>query len=119
MTRNNYRNRIGFTIACICGLVVIAYGYFASRYLLEGPQVEVLSPANGISVSDSLLTIKGVAKNISYISLNDKQIYVDRDGNFNEKLLLYPGYTIIKVKVKDRFGRVVEKNTEVVLSASS
>lgn len=114
MTRNNYRRNFGYTIAILSALIILAYGYFEARYILAGPQITISVPQNGSLVKDPFVTITGQAKNISYLSLNDRQIYVDQNGNFKEKLLLYPGYTIIKLKATDRFGRAIEKDSEVV-----
>jgi len=79
-----------------------------------GPTITISSPTNGESVGNSLIELKGTAKNISYISVNDRRIFTDEEGVFKEKLLLYPGYNIISVKAEDRFDRNIEKTLELV-----
>jgi hypothetical protein len=50
--------------------------------------------------------------------LNDRQIFVDKDGTFNEELLLSPGYNVWTIQAKDKFGRIVTKKIELVFIKS-
>lgn len=85
-------------------LLLVSYITFQSKNLILGPSLSITSPQNGSSV-DEIFQIEGVAKKISAITLNDTPIFVDETGVFREKLIAPRGYSIIKVSVKDRFGR--------------
>src|SRR4051812_33151329 len=87
----------------------IGYSIFQAHKIISGPQIALASPQNGETTHKSDVDISGIAKNISFISLNDRPIYIDESGNFTEKLLLYPGYNIIKLQARDKFGASVEK----------
>lgn len=95
-------------------LVLVGYGLFQSQKLIDGPQITILSPASGGTSTESKIEVKGIAKNISAISVNDRPIFIDEQGNFTEKLMLYPGYNIIKLRASDKFGSSVEKDVELV-----
>lgn len=95
--------RIGIVILLF--LIILAYAYLQARKILEGPEIHISSPKNGSTVYTSLLSINGQTKNINFISLDDRPIFIDEQGNFNEKLLLYPGYNIMKFEAKDKFGK--------------
>ncbi len=98
-------------------LVIVLFGgyvYFQSYNLIEGPIVDVSAPSNGKSVTKPLVEIEGVAKNISYITLNDRQIFTDEEGVFKEKLLLLYGYNLITISAKDRFGRNTKEVLEII-----
>ncbi len=95
-------------------LLIVGYGIFQSQKIIKGPQLSIASPIQGQTVAKSDVDIAGVAKNISFISLNDRPIHVDESGHFSEKLMLYPGYNIIKLKAQDKFGSTIEKNLELV-----
>jgi hypothetical protein len=99
----------------VIALVIIGYAASKSTTLLEGPQLTLISPANGVTVHTALLPIEGHAKNISFISLNDRQIYVDDTGKLFEQVLLYEGYNIITVKARDKFGRDTTVVREIIL----
>jgi hypothetical protein len=105
------------TITLLLAIICVAgYALYQAQNLIKGPQLSLQSPFNGTTVQEPAVAIKGMAKNISYISLNDRQIYVDKDGQFNEELLLAPGYNVWKLEAKDKFGRVVSKKIELILN---
>lgn len=104
---NQYKFEKGFNVRrflIISSVVLlISYGIFNARNLLIGPTIEIFSPLNNSETNSNVLEVKGLAKNISFISLNEKPIFITPDGFFDEKLLLSPGFNIIEVKAKDRF----------------
>ena len=104
--------RIGLIV--IFSLIIVGYGLFQAKKLIDGPTISISEPKNGETVTDSLIDIQGNAKNLVFISLDDRPIFVDQNGNFDEKMLLYPGYNIIKLEARDKFGKVTRKNLELV-----
>lgn len=89
-------------------IIIIGYAIFNSRLLIAGPQILVKSPENGSVFEDPLIEIIGTAKNTSFITLDGNPVYIDENGSFNEKLLLAPGTSIIKLDATDRFNRKTE-----------
>ena len=108
---NNRRNIISLIIALFILTALSVFVFFNARLFVNGPQIQILSPQDGSSFDDPFIEIQGKALNISFISINDNPIFIDESGNFNEKLLLSPGLSIIKVYAHDRFKR----NETVVL----
>ena len=106
---------IKLLIICLAVLTIIGYSFYQARNLLFGPHISLFSPTNGGTFTDSLIEIKGNATNIASITLNDRSIFVDENGNFVEKLLLASGYNVFKLVAEDRFGRSTEKLIEFVL----
>jgi hypothetical protein len=101
-------------VICVFVLLIAGYGIFQAQKIIKGPQIAIQFPINGQTVTESDIDIEGIAKNISAITLNDRTIYIDESGNFSEKLMLYPGYNIIKLQAEDKFGATVEKKLELV-----
>lgn len=96
-------------------LSLFGYTAYEIQKLYLGPKIKVLSPINDSLVStSSLIEISGIAKNIKNISLNDRKIFTDEQGNFTEKILLSYGYNVFTIKASDKFGRSVEKIVEVI-----
>lgn len=102
---------VGVTLA----LIILVYGYYKTRDLLSGPVIKIHSPKNGEIFRAPLIEISGVAENISRLTLNDRVIFIDENGNFREKLLLSGGYNIIDFKAEDKFGEKTGKTLEVIL----
>lgn len=101
-------------ISATIALVVILYTISRFYTFLAGPSIHISSPQNGDTVSERLLNISASTTLISFITLNDRQIFIDQKGDLFEQLLLQDGYNIISIKATDRFGRKVEKRLEVV-----
>lgn len=83
----------------------VLYGGFEMVKVFLGPSLTITSPKDLDTSEVNLIDVTGNVARVSYITLNDRQIFADTSGHFDEKLLLLPGYNIITVKVKDRFGK--------------
>jgi len=107
-------NPVLATKIALGSIIVITLGFFVfnnSKLFFDGPQIEISSPENGSSFEEPVIEIRGQARNISFISLDDRPILIDEEGNFREKLLLNPGISIIKMYARDKF----ERETETIL----
>lgn len=114
MVRSNLRKTFGIWLAVTIGLLIVGYGSFEARNIIVGPRISLESPQSGIEVNEPLIDIAGTARNIAFISLNDRQIYINEQGVFKEPYLLSPGYNRVRINAKDKFGRTTEKNVEIV-----
>jgi hypothetical protein len=94
--------------------LIIFYGYYQTRDIVAGPVLNIDQPLSGEISRSGLVSVSGHAERISKISLNGNQIYTDREGKFEEVLLLGVGYNIIEVKAEDRFDRQVAERLELV-----
>lgn len=115
--KNNMRSieinpRLGLFI--LFAITLIAYSLFQARFIILGPRISIESPRDGQSVDSAVVNMVGRADNIAYISINDRPIFVDEKGNFNEKLIAQAGLSILTVRARDRFGRETEKAIRVV-----
>jgi hypothetical protein len=106
-----YLKAITIVLFLIC---LFGYGIFEVWKYATGPQILVSSPKNGVSVSESLITITGHGQNTKEITLNDRPIVVDESGRFSEKILLSYGYNILDLEAKDRFGKTTEQKLQIV-----
>lgn len=117
---NQYKFESGFNIRLlIIGLSVvllISYGIFNARNLIIGPKIEILSPTSTtetIETSENTISVKGIVKNMSFLSLNGRAISANTEGYFDEKLILSLGMNIIEIKARDRFKNEVQKTIKV------
>ncbi|MEX0919435.1 MAG: hypothetical protein WDZ64_01640 [Parcubacteria group bacterium] len=95
-------------------VLLVSYALYQARFLILGPRVYIASHIDGETVDDPMITLEGQAKNIAWISLNDRQIFTNGDGWWSEKLIVSTGTSIMTVKVKDRFGRESEESVKIV-----
>lgn len=97
-------------------VILALYSLYQGRFLILGPQIWVDNIKDGETLKDSVVTIAGRAKNVAWLTLNDRQIFTDEEGYWSEKLLVSEGISFITVKGRDRFGHEVNKNLQVVLN---
>lgn len=90
-----------------------AYLIFQARFLILGPQI-TLEPTHIGRVNQPVVTLRGNARNITRLWLNDRPIFTDRTGRFEEALVLENGYTIATLTAEDRYGRRTELAREFV-----
>ncbi|MBI2096201.1 MAG: hypothetical protein HYT43_01040 [Candidatus Taylorbacteria bacterium] len=94
-------------------LFIVVYSLYQTRNLRRGPEIIIQSPLNGAVFAESPVTIRGIAKRISDISLNDRKIFVDREGQFKDDVMLLAGYNAVKIEAEDKFGRKTQKILEL------
>lgn len=112
--RRKVKQWIKIWVALAVAVLVIGYGAFRAKSLVEGPDIGILSPANGASLAESLVEVRGYAHNISFLTLNGEKIFTDEAGAFKEKVLLSYGYNIMTLEAKDRFGRTAQKTLQLI-----
>lgn len=95
--------------------LLIAYGLFEARRLLEGPRISIISPVDGSATSSPTVLIEGTATNIAFLTINDKPSFTDEAGHFRQLLSPPPGYTVVTVAATDRFGRRASKSVSITM----
>ncbi|MAZ41106.1 hypothetical protein CL654_03235 [bacterium] len=114
MTRSNTRSLLSFLPITLLIIVIALYSYGRARDVIFGPEIAITYPEDGSVLMDDLLVLQGNIKNAAFITLNGRQIFVDEEGTFNEKLLLHYGYNIIEIEAEDRFNQKEKKRLQVV-----
>ncbi len=104
--------RIGFFTGLL--LLILGYSAFEARKIVEGPDLQITSPIVHGIMTNPYVQVAGIAKNIKEIKMNGKAIYIDEQGNFNEKFLLISGYNIIELEAKDKFNKETKEKIEMV-----
>ena len=120
---NKYKFERGFNIRrfiiTLFVILLVSYGLFNARDLIIGPTIDIYTPTPNTETRENLIIIKGKAKNITFLSLNSKPIFVDMEGLFKEKLLLSPGSNIIEIRAKDRFKKEILKTIKIYYKQST
>lgn len=104
----------GSKLALFLLLGTFMYGMFQARNLLIGPTLTITSPLIGANVSESVYEVRGHTKNASRVHINGKDIIMETNGNFTEKLATPIGYSVVVVEATNRFGQHIEQRIEFV-----
>lgn len=110
----SFESRIKKILILSMFLFMTFYGFYNARGMIIGPTLDIYSPSSeNLETIDKIINVKGEAKNISSITLNERRIMVDTEGFFEEKVLLSPGSNIVEITAKDRFKNEVKKVIKV------
>jgi hypothetical protein len=85
----------------------VLYILWQARFLIAGPQIVLAFEPERVH-NERIVTLEGMALNITSLSLNGRQIFTDPTGHFKEALVLENGYTIATLAATDRYGRVTK-----------
>ena len=96
--------RAGTFISLLLIVGIAVYAFFRAQSFLFGPTLTVLFPVPYQYVPQEF-TLRGLAENTTYLSINDRRIYPDKDGLFEKHLVLPTGYTIVKLYAHNRQKR--------------
>jgi hypothetical protein len=101
---------IGVISFMILFLGIGTFAFLKMEFIWKGVEVQAQIQKD----ETSLAKIKGNAKNATYITLNGREIFIDKNGEFEEVIALLPGFSVIKIDAKDKFGNFDEKKFEIV-----
>ncbi len=106
--------RRNITAAILLTALTVGYGLVEARTLIAGPTLTVSSPAAGATEAGALFNVRGVATNVTKLSVNGRPVTLDMSGAFNETLVTPNGLGVIVVEGENRFGRTIERHIEFV-----
>ena len=104
-------------ISCVMLFVVITiFSYEKMCFVFRGVKIEASIAKKNDS---SLATVSGKASKATYISLNGREIFIDKDGNFSELIAVLPGFSIVTLDAHDKFGKTASKKFELVVEENA
>ncbi|MDR3519405.1 MAG: hypothetical protein P4L63_00735 [Candidatus Pacebacteria bacterium] len=100
-------------------LLIIIYAIFRSKDLILGVKIRNVeingAPIqDGATITSNSIEITGVARNAVDLTLDGREISIDQAGDFDETIALLTGYNIINLRAQDKFGKVDEKNYQLM-----
>lgn len=110
----NSKKIIKIIVLSLFFLFIIVYAFFRSSDLIFGVKIRNINITDGAKVTEEVLNIVGNAKNAKNLTLNGREISIDKDGNFTETIVLLPGYNIITVEAMDKFGNTDKKDYKII-----
>lgn len=111
--RDNYKF-IQMVALGVFFLFIVVFAFYRSYNLIFGVKIKNINVENGATVLTGVEHISGNAKNAVLLTLNGREISIDRDGNFDEAISLSPGYNIVSIEAKDKFGSTDHKDYQLI-----
>jgi len=100
--------KIVLIVFCVFLLLVVLYFWRQISFLIKAPYLEINQPIVDITVTEQTFEIIGKTDSSAYLTINDQEVYIDKEGNFKEEIELSKGVNIIKIESKNRFDKVNE-----------
>lgn len=106
------QRRFASKLVKIIGVVIIVviiagYAIWRSMNYAKGPEIMIIAPLDGASISASTTEITGKLVRAVNLSLNGRNITIDEQGNFKETLIVFKGINTITLEAYDQFKRGV------------
>lgn len=98
-------NRLMWLFGAVALVIILGYSLFVASPYLLGPSLTIHTPRQGETVTSPTVTITGETARVSYLSVDDQAVPLAEDGSFAVERAYPPGYTVIVVRARDRFGR--------------
>ena len=90
---------------------ILIFGYAKINFIIKGVQIKAIIER---STDSSLVKINGNAQNSVLLSLNGREIFIDENGNFSETVGLLPGFSVISLEAKDKFGKSAKQKFSLI-----
>jgi hypothetical protein len=101
---------IGIISCIVLFSIIMIFGYEKMCFIWKGIEIKAtIKQAN----NSPLATVSGNASKATYLVLNGREIFIDKDGNFAESIVVLPGFSIVTLNARDKFGKTAEKKFEV------
>ncbi len=109
--QKNIKHILGITLCAVLFVGISVFAFTKTKFLFKG--VQIVATVEQTTVP-AIARIIGNAKNATYISLNGREIFIDKNGNFSEPIALLPGLSVVTIDAQDKFGKTMEKRFELV-----
>ena len=92
----------------IIGLLIIALLFYLGlqiKQIFNPPQLIILEPAQNMIIAKNFIEIKGKTEKEARVFINEKEVFLDKDGQFNIDLDLQKGLNMIKITAMKKHSR--------------
>ena len=107
------------TLWCLLGVFVIGLVWLNLKDMILGVPLSIATAADGATIDTPFLPITGIAKHARALSINGRPIAIDRQGKFDDEVVLSPGYNIVEIAMKDQFGNEKQKSYQIVVKENT
>jgi cytoskeletal protein RodZ len=109
------RFKIKQTLAILIAVFIFLMGYIAYqyRYAFTDPPLEIISPSKNFTVSTSQLTVIGKTDPNATVYVGMGLVSVDQNGIFKKTINVFPGETILQIRVVNKFSRETDRQIKI------
>ncbi len=107
---------VGIMSTILLFLIIGIFSYEKMVFIFKGVEIE----ASILKKDDSTLaTVSGNAAKAINLTLNGREIFIDKEGNFSESIAMLPGFSVVTLNARDKFGKTAEQKFEIVIEKNA
>lgn len=100
--------RISLIVFVLFLILIGLYFWREIGFLTKAPALEVSQPPTDITIKQETFEIIGTTDSSAYLTVNNKEVYIDKQGEFKTEVNLLEGVNTITIQAKNRFDRTNE-----------
>jgi len=106
-TINDFLNprTLKYLIILLFAAAVFTYIGFEVNRIISPPCVDIFSPADDLTTTDSQITISGQTEKEVSVQINDQPLLIDQAGRFTLTLNLQNGLNIVKISAHKKHSK--------------
>lgn len=91
-------------------LICLTYLGYYIKNIIEAPTLIITSPADNVKIEENFVNIQGSTEPEANVSINNKEVLIDPQGNFSQKINLSNGLNTISIIAQKKYSK---KNTVI------
>ncbi len=97
------------------GILIISYLGWNSRQLIGSPILQIIAPKEETTITEeSLIVIEGLTDYSNKLTINNEQIYLEKNGQFKKEYDLQEGINTFEILAKKFLGQEIKIIKKVI-----
>lgn len=115
---NTFRINQRIVVSILIFVVLLLYFGYQYRYAFINPPLSVSEPKEGSTYSQSL-SVKGTTDPNATVYINNTPASLDKNGNFNKQISVFPGTETVSIKSQNRFGKTTSIERRITIQENN
>lgn len=107
--------RLGLGVGGIALLAFLFFFGFRLIKFVSTPNFTLDEPKNGVEFTESVISVRGRAEKESSLTVNGRELKIDGEGRFDEKIELASGAHALEFIVQNRFGKITKETRQIII----
>lgn len=104
------------SISALSAMLATAYVFGQVRSVIAPPKLVLEEPASDLNLEGNSILVKGFAEVGSNVTINNQSVLLDREGRFNETVILSSGLNVLEISATNKFDRTNKIQRKITAS---
>lgn len=103
-TRKSLKSLVPKILLLLLFLFIVIYTHSRTAFLSQGVQLSVNNLEDGQTIDERVLELTGTAKRAISLTINNREVLIDENGDFKDTIVLSPGLNTLTIEAEDKFS---------------